>query len=197
VIQRRIVDVSQIKPGKTIALPALSGIYRFRRLTLADFEVSSLGLEKGRVHRFSQRLRKGHQAWGYVDRTGGLACYLWFSSPLFNAPPADFECGLKVKTQKDAAYIWDCRTHPDHRERGLYRHGLVELANRAAQFGARVVQIVTRRENTRSQQSIEAAGYRRIASVVCFRWFNVVMIVSKRMLALKFVGSVISLPLGE
>ncbi len=191
VIQRRVIDIFRAYPGETKALPALAEGYVFRRLADEDFAASPLG--KRRFANFQMRLAKGHQAWGYVTRDGSLACYLWLSGPLVTSHPPDFECGLRAEIPSGAAYIWDCRSDTANEGRGLYRHGLVTLSAHAFQSGARDVLIVSRRENVRSRRSIEAAGFRRVVTLTCWRLLNLVAFAGMGMPGLKRAGSIIHL----
>ncbi len=193
-IRSRCVDVFQAKPDETAIAAEIMGVYRFRTLEPADFEASPLGREKGRATNFAQRMRLGHQAWGYLAPDGTVACYLWLSSPQLGEYQPDFELGLRAKIPSDAAYIWDCRSDPRHERQGLYRHGLVALAREAATIGARSVLIVTRRENHRSRNSILAVGFRQIGTMRLYGFGGLVLVAGRGRLTMAYAGSAVELP---
>ena len=192
-IRRRTVDVFTARPGEVAAPAGSPDGYRFRKLEAADFETSRLGQEKGRAQGFAKRIAQGHQPWGYLAPDGTVACYLWLSAPEFSEAPPDFELGLRARIPAGCAYVWDCRSDPRHERRGLYRHGLAALARCTADIGARSVLIVTRRENTRSRDSILAVGFRAAGTMRLFGLGNLVFIAGATGPALARAGSAVAL----
>ena len=81
------------------------------------------------------------------------------------------------------------------RTRGAVSTGMggVTLSAHAFQSGARDVLIVSRRENVRSRRSIEAAGFRRVVTLTCWRLLNLVAFAGMGMPGLKRAGSIIHL----
>ena len=146
----RTIDCYRSSAEATTDLVPLQGNYRFRQFDAGDFLTSVLGQEKGRAETFAVRLKEGHEAWGYVDESDAIACYLWLTMDANETVTANFECGLVAEIPAQTAYIWDCRSHPAHEGRGLYRHGLRKLRQIAFSRGAKTALIVTRRENVRS-----------------------------------------------
>ena len=139
-------------------MPRLDAAYRFSALTDEHFNRCSLAREKQRAVQFRARLREGFRAYGFVHAQDEPVSYLWVSHGEDGVHATPFECGTRLHTDAEQIYIWDCRTHPDHEGRGLYRHGLRELAAIATR-DRRAAYIVSRTDNGRSCAAIAGAGY--------------------------------------
>ena len=139
--------------------------FAFRELSVEDFRESPLFGEADRGARYRPRREAGHRCFGFVAPGGEVAAYLWMSFPDMSTAP--FELGLEWRLQKDAAYVWDCRTAQEYRNAGLFRTGLRLLRARCAAEGIGRVFIAARSDNFTSQRAIAAAGftYERTLSV--------------------------------
>jgi RimJ/RimL family protein N-acetyltransferase len=137
--------------------------YRFVEFSEQDFAQSSLAQMRDRPKVFRFRLSKGHRCYGWRDKDGQIASYLWLSEPTLSDAP--WMCELKFMIAPETAYIWDCRTAPGHENRGLYTAGLGQVRRLAAAAGATRVLIDCAPENIPSVRAIEKAGFRHAGDV--------------------------------
>lgn len=73
--------------------------------------------------------------------------------------------GLSIGLTPEIAYIWDCRTTPQHRRRGLYRSALRQTLALAQSEGAKLAIMVAECDNETSRGGILTAGFREYATV--------------------------------
>lgn len=137
--------------------------YQFAELSEADFKQSSLVQTRDRPQVFSLRLSWGHRCYGWRDRQGQIAGYLWLSDCNALNTPWMFDVNLTM--HPDCVYIWDCRTAPGHENRGLYTAGLTRLRQLAADKGGGTALIDCAPDNAASIRAIEKAGFRRMSNV--------------------------------
>lgn len=133
---------------------------------------SPMAQEKGRKERFRKRFTDGHKCYGFISKDIVVA-YFWLSAPRTTVP---FIFSLSVTVPDDAYYIWDCRTAPEYRRKGLYTRGLLNLYKHAVQHDAQRLLIMCQASNTASQRGIEAAGFLHISSfwaISLFSWLTV------------------------
>jgi len=135
--------------------------YEFTEFGVLDFEKSEIARMRDRAVKFPLRLREGHRCFGWRASDGQIASYLWFSNAAARNPPWMFD--LTILVRPDTAYIWDCRTAPEHERHGLYTAGLARLRRLALEHGAVRVLIDCAPDNAPSIRAIEKAGFRRIA----------------------------------
>jgi len=145
-------------PADGAALPAReSEGLDFREIGRDAFSRDALFREAGRSARFPQRLDQGHRCFGFATPAGETAAYLWLTTPDVGMAP--FELGLAWRIATGAGYVWDCRTAPAFRNRGLFRRGLGRLRARCGEEGLDQVFIAARADNAASQRAITAAGF--------------------------------------
>lgn len=152
-----------------VGLPHPPEGFTFRELRAEDFRCGALFQVKNRAPQFERMVRSGHRCFGLVTEAGEAVAYLWLSSPRFGTPIVPFEFGLACRIPDDAAYIWDCRVHPDYRNRGLYRFGLNSLLALVAESGAAVALIASEAVNAPSNAAIVAAGFAAQYAVTIIR----------------------------
>jgi hypothetical protein len=117
-IRRRQLDVYSAKPLKR---PTSVKGYSFARLNEVHFEESEFC--KPRLDLFRSRLAEGFEAHGLVTPEGQLAYYMWLS---FGNDKgwAPWAFTARISLSASSGYIFDCKTDPEHRRRGLYTSAL-------------------------------------------------------------------------
>lgn len=156
---RRIFFVAGERPADVVEQPN----YHFAEFGESDFKQSSLVQTRDRPKVFSIRLSWGHRCYGWRHHDGQIASYLWFSDSNALNTPWMFDVNLMMRP--GCAYIWDCRTAPEHASRGLYTAGLARLQRLAAKQGATSALIDCAPDNAPSIRAIEKAGFRRVSDV--------------------------------
>lgn len=142
--------------------------YEFRALEAADFACSPIAQEKGRAARFAQRLAAGHRSFGFVAPGRGgpaIAFYLWLSGGATGPGQVPLGLGLSLGLTSDLAYIWDCRTAPEHRRKRLYQQALRHALAIAEADGAKLALMAAERDNRASRAGIVSAGFHEAAIV--------------------------------
>ncbi len=102
----------------------------------------------------------------YVARVGGrLAAYGWVSLD------EEFvgELRLRLRLDKEEAYIWDCATVPEFRRYRLYSSLLSFILRELRSEHFERAWIGANLDNEYSQRGIARAGFRRVAGVVMER----------------------------
>jgi len=122
----------------------------FERVTLDDPVFDS----KDRRDRFVERLRSGHRFFGF-KMDGRVAAYFWFSISCV----VPLSLGAKAEIPTGAGYIWDCRTAPEFRGRGLYASGLRLLVDVNRAEGRSLTLIACDADNVASRKGIDKAGF--------------------------------------
>lgn len=154
--------------------------FEFRALRATDFSHGALFQEKNRAAYFEQRLNAGHRCFGFVTQQGETVAYLWLSSPQYETPSAPFELGLSCRIPPRTGYIWDCRTKPEFRNRGLYRHGLKLLQALCRADGLQSAVIATEVLNGASKAAIMAAGFAADYKMVILRLLGRIYFIAVR-----------------
>lgn len=98
----------------------------------------------------------------YAARVAGaLAAYGWvsFEEELIG------ELRLRVRLLPGEAYIWDCATLPEYRQKHLYSALLGFMLAELRAAGCRRVWIGANLENAISQRGMERAGFRHVADL--------------------------------
>lgn len=153
-------------PALAEGATALPEGYSFRELTTDDFDRGGLFRGRGRAEKFRLRLRDGHRCFGCTGASGRPVSYIWYSGAGLLVPWA---LGLQLRPGPDEAYIWDCRTAPAERGRGLYPAALREARRLAWTEGARQLYIDCEPDNLASIKGIERAGFTAIRQISAYR----------------------------
>jgi ribosomal protein S18 acetylase RimI-like enzyme len=118
-----------------------------------------------------RRLESGRRCYGaWVE--GRLAAYGWVS---FNQEWVG-ELRLELQLQPGEAYIWDCATLPEFRQRGLYSALLVYIVGELREENISRFWIGADLENLPSQKGIARAGFRPVAHLVIERQLGMRMV---------------------
>lgn len=103
-----------------------AGVFEYnvqvRRLVSTEFNDRVSPVFKSRAEMFKNRIKAGHLCFGivYSER---VVCYLWVTQSA-NVPLC---MGIPFKVPDGCAYIWDCKTDLEFRNRGLYACALKAL----------------------------------------------------------------------
>ncbi len=107
---------------------------------------------------------------------GGRRCYTaWVDGQLVSYAWVSFEeefvgeLRLLLRLPPGEAYIWDCATRPEYRQRGLYTALLAFVCSELRQEQVRRAWIGTDLENLVSQRGIARAGFQHVADLVIKR----------------------------
>lgn len=157
-----------VRPAAGAATPPLPAGYTFRYLAARDLSTNPLFAERSRAERFRARAAAGHRGLAIVDAEDTVAAYFWLSGAGL-AAPVPIALGLAVTFDADTGYVWDCRTAPAHRRRGLYAAGIGHGADLLAAAGARRVWIAAETDNPESERGIARAGFARAGTVAVRR----------------------------
>lgn len=103
---------------------------------------------------------------------GHLAAYGWVS---FDSEHVG-ELNLQVRLPAGEAYIWDCLTLPEYRQKGLYSSLLSSMLQELRGNGFRRVWIGADLDNEPSQRGIAKAGFQFVAEAVVARVLAVRMV---------------------
>lgn len=127
----------------------------------ALFETDPIFAEKGRLESFPVQASRGHRCYAFFDDGGALASYIWITGDVNQQMMVPFVfTGLKMAVCPGSAYIWNCFTAPQFRNRGLYRNGLRSGLAVCATEGIDRVYIACEQNNAASVKGILAAGFR-------------------------------------
>lgn len=162
-MRRRILFAA---PARAEGATALPEGYSFRELTADDFDRSELFRERGRAEKFKFRLCGGHRCFGFTGVSGDPVSYVWYSSAGLLVPWA---LGLQLCPGPGEAYIWDCRTAPAERGRGLYAAALREARRLAWTEDTGHLYIDCEPGNLASIRGIEHAGFAAIRQIAAYR----------------------------
>jgi hypothetical protein len=156
----RIVAVTTMAVAsrdRAAARPKLPPGYAFRYLAAADLS-APLFAERGRAERFRARAEAGHLGLAIVDAADTVAAYFWLSGA-GHGGAVPVALGLSARFEPDTGYVWDCRTAPAHRRRGLYAAGAAHGADLLLATGAARAWIAAERGNVASRAGISRAGF--------------------------------------
>jgi ribosomal protein S18 acetylase RimI-like enzyme len=134
----------------------------------AELALASGAEDEAEVCRRLESERRCYGAW--VE--GRLAAYGWvsFSEEWIG------ELRLELQLQPGEAYIWDCVTLPEFRQKGLYSALLVFIAGELRREATRRFWIGADLENLPSQKGIARAGFRAVAHLVIERQLGMRMV---------------------
>ena len=118
-----------------------------------------------------RRLAGGARAFaGRVGPPGGpIVCYGWVSGGSECCPPYIGELERAFRLQPGEAYVWDCRTAPEHRRLGLYTALLTHVARTLQAEGFGRIWIGSALRNRPSIRGFEAAGFRPVLRAAYLR----------------------------
>lgn len=157
--RQRQLDVYCAKP-----LARTTGIkgYSFASLDIRQFEAAEFC--RPRLELFRQRLIDGFDAYGLLTKKNELAYYMWlaFANRQGWAPWA---LGAHIDLPASSGYIFDCKTVPEHRNRGLYKAALKNarwLCQKAG--GCKTVLIDVEPHNEPAVRAIKSAGFSKVAT---------------------------------
>ena len=143
----------------TQALPQLpASELRFTKLT--PERESDLAAAAGiAVSEVDRRLADGGIAFLALvqDR---IACYGWVLRGMLRIP----DLNLQVPLPEGHTYIWDCRTVPDFRGRGIFPALLHFMLEELRGLGVRQAWAATAPGNAPSVRAFAKAGFRRVAN---------------------------------
>lgn len=146
--------------------------YEFRELDGHSFASDQIFRAAGRRDRFRKRHGGIHRCFGYTEGRGAVASYLWLTTAMDGGATVPWE-KLELELPPGTGYIWDCRTHEDHRGKGLYRSGLRNCIEIALSQGSREVYIYVSHDNIPSRRGVRSAGFRSlfdVRTVALSRW---------------------------
>ncbi len=147
------------------------------RVKVDGFELSSL--EAGhfaaaefcrpRLELFRRRLAEGFAAHGLLTSDGKLACYMWlsFADDLGWAPWA---LGARIVLPAMSGYIFDCKTAPKHRNKGLYTAALKHARWLSHKAHCKKVLIDVEPNNAPAVRAITAAGFEKVGATEVTRF---------------------------
>ena len=135
----------------------------FKEISRYFFAKDPIFAEKKRNERFSARLDAQNRCYGFFDKDGLVASYLWISAPdrPINVPWA---FNIRLAVRPGGGYIWDCATAQRHRHKGLYKRGLTEAKSMLSEMGIKRAYICCAKDNLHSKAGIISAGFREIFS---------------------------------
>ncbi len=105
------------------------------------------------------RFSADHRCFGLVTAEGALLCWGWLSGSVASGIKVPWEAGLFLALPQGLAYIWDCHTTPEQRQKGHYRSLLKALRHAAKAQGAGRVLIYCNENNIASRRGILGAGF--------------------------------------
>ena len=158
-LKRRALDVYSAKPNsRRIKIEG----YAFAPLAAEHF--ASAEFCSARLGLFRRRLDDGFAAHGLLTPGGALAYYMWLSvgSEQGWAPWA---LGARINLPSDAGYIFDCKTAPDHRNKGLYTSALKHARWLCHQAQCKRVLIDVEPLNEAAVKAINSAGFREVGAI--------------------------------
>lgn len=119
---------------------------------------------RGRRERFVARFADGHRCFVFVDSRDAIAAYFWLTVAGATPVAVPWELGAEALLPSHTAYVWDCFTVTEHRRRGLYRAGILQLTAIGVTEGAATLAIVARTRNVASIRGITATGFTATAA---------------------------------
>lgn len=134
--------------------------YSFRLIEPLRFEADPIFAEKDRAKKFRRRCKEGHSCYGFFSSNGSVASYVWVSFSPGSPVSVPWIFKLKIALKPNIAYVWDCFTAPEHRKKGLYKYGLLNIKYIYAARGAGKMFIFCKKSNKASVAGITAAGFK-------------------------------------
>ena len=114
----RVLDVYSAKPSADQA--AIDG-YKFAKLEAHHF--NSAEFCQPRLQLFYKRFEQDFFAFGYLTSEDQLVYYMWLSLWRYKGW-APWALGSNIVLPKASGYIFDCKTSPQHRRKGIYTSAL-------------------------------------------------------------------------
>ena len=141
VLSRRSADIL----GKKIIL---------HELTEGDADPRVHPIMEGRHEIFKQRRKQGHCVFGYV-KDDTIVAYFWVTEGVKRAPIIfnnDFEVPI------DCIYIWGCKTHESHRNRGIFSSGIRSISSMHEEKN---ILIAANDDNLASKKALKNVGFEK------------------------------------
>jgi ribosomal protein S18 acetylase RimI-like enzyme len=155
-------------PSAQVAPAVAVNFRRVRPGGSAELAIASGAEDEAEVCRRLESDRRCYGAW--VD--GRLAAYGWIS---FDEEWVG-ELRLELQLQPGEAYIWDCATLPEFRQKGLYSALLVYIVGELRREATCRFWIGADLDNLPSQKGIARAGFRPVAHLVIERQLGMRMV---------------------
>ena len=153
-IRRRQLDIYAAKPLNR-TLSSVKG-YEFVRLDAAHFEKADFC--EPRLGLFRSRLADGFEAHGLITPDGELAYYMWLSFGR-DQGRAPWAFTAEINLPASSGYIFDCKTAPEHRRKGLYTAALKYARALCHKAGCERVLIDVEPVNAPAVKAIASAGF--------------------------------------
>ena len=139
------------------AIPALAGCQQIEWTCQSSSEINGARILEARLD--------SSDSYYFVGSVNGKRCYSSVVSRRgFSVPD---RIGVTFLSGTDA-YVGDCITEPEHRGRGIYPCGLVELAVQLRSAGMKSLCLFVESDNLASRRSVHKAGFRQVG--VCWVW---------------------------
>ena len=157
-LKRRSLDVYAATPAKKKT--AVAG-FQFEELTEKHFAEADFC--QPRLALFRNRLEDGFAAHGLIASNGQLAYYMWltFADGEGWAPWA---LGARIDLPEASGYIFDCKTAPEYRNKGLYSAALKYARWLCDRRGCSKVLIDVEPSNAPAVKAIKNAGFKKRAT---------------------------------
>jgi len=139
------------------------------------------------------RFAAGHRCFALVDRQDDVASWGWVSGGGDRRIDVPWEGTLHLQVGARTGYIWDCRTVPAFRGRGLYRDLLMRISRVLLEKGAERVMIYCNQNNEPSRRGILAAGFDMVMSMRLVRIGPVYLLLGMRSgISMAWTGAAVS-----
>jgi len=153
--KRRLLDVYSATPNSMSV--SIAG-YNFAQLTARHFDAAEFC--QPRLKLFQQRLAEGFAAHGLLTPDSELAYYMWLS--FWNDKGwAPWALGARIMLPETSGYIFDCKTAPQHRNRGLYTASLSYARWLCHEAKCKKVLVDVEPLNEPAVRAIKSAGFKK------------------------------------
>jgi hypothetical protein len=122
-------------------------------LTELDADPQISPIMDNRYDVIERRRGQGHEIFGY-EENGIIVAYFWVTRA-GNYVPIVFNSKFMVPPK--SIYIWDCRTHETHRNKGIFAAGVRSLST--MQWAENIL-IAANSDNNASNKAIKNVGFR-------------------------------------
>jgi len=167
-LKRRLLDVYSAAPARQRV--DVDG-YEFAELLDRHFE--SAEFCRPRLSLFRERLAEGFAAYGLLTADGELAYYMWLSYG-DGKGWAPWTLGARINLPASSGYIFDCKTAPEHRNKGLYSAALKHARWLCHKSGCEKVLIDVEPQNEPAVKAIKNAGFKMLATTKVARFGPIV-----------------------
>jgi len=158
-LRRRSLDVYSAAPNSERV--SVDG-YEFAALS-ADY-FASAEFCKPRLSLFRERLTEGFAAHGLLTSDGELAYYMWLSF-WSDKGWAPWALGARISLPESSGYIFDCKTAPEHRNKGLYTFALKHARRLCQEVQCEKVLIDVEPHNDPAIRAIRRAGFNKVGNI--------------------------------